>query len=93
MKTILTTIFALALMVFAFSTNPVMAGGSKCPKGYHWGKMTGGKYACLNSKVYGQIDESQQIDKLKGPDQQDNERDVADSGNEGSTSAASTSDQ
>ena len=64
MKTILTTIFALALMVFAFSTNPVMAGGSKCPKGYHYGKMTGGKYACLNSKVYGQKEDGQQITEV-----------------------------
>ena len=87
MKTILTVTFAIAVMVFAFNADPVMAKGSKCPKGYHWGKMTGGKYACLNSAVYGELDE------LRDPDQADNERDVADSGNEGLTSAAQESDQ
>ena len=35
----------------------------------------------------------QKIDELPDTDQADNERDVADSGNEGSTSAAQESDQ
>ena len=92
MKTILTKIFAIAVMVFAFNTNPAMASGAgdtgtKCPKGYHWGKMTGGKMACLNSSVYSELDE------LRDPDQAGNESEVADSGNEGSTSSAQESDQ
>ena len=81
------TTFAIALMVFAFSADPVMALGSKCGDGYHWGKGTGGKYTCLNSAIYGQVDD------LRDPDQAGNESEVADSGNEGPTSAAQESDQ
>ena len=43
--------------------------------------------ACLNSSVYSELDE------LRDPDQAGNESEVADSGNEGSTSSAQESDQ
>ncbi|MCY4032188.1 MAG: hypothetical protein OXF05_08725 [Hyphomicrobiales bacterium] len=66
MKITLTTTFAIALMVFAFNTNPVMAFGGD------------GIWA---SKP--------QVDEVQDPDETGNERGVADSGNEASTSAAS----
>ncbi|MCY4038761.1 MAG: hypothetical protein OXF09_04805 [Hyphomicrobiales bacterium] len=71
MKTILTTIFAIAVMVFAFHTKPVMAGSGD------------GIWASNQP----------QVDELNDPDQADNERDIADSGNEGSTSAAGANEQ
>ena len=76
------TVFAIAVMVFTFSADLVMAKGSKCSDGYHWGRGTGGKYTCLNSAIYGQVDD------LRDLDQADNERDVAVSTGEGPTSAA-----
>ena len=76
MKTILTTIFAIAVMVFAFNA-PAFAEGEGCDGWDVWGGD------CHLS----------QIDELKDPDQADNESEVADSGNEGTTSAAQESDQ
>lgn len=82
MKTILTMTFAIALMVFAFNTTSASANE--------------GTYHCMGLPAWlGECDpdETAEIDELKDPDQKDSERDVADSGNEGSTSAASASDQ
>ena len=81
MKTTLTTTFALAVMVFAFNANPVMAGEDTflCTN-----EETGEQYVC---PIFSSVDE------LRDPEQAGNEKDVADSGNEGSTSAASASDQ
>ncbi|MCY4038217.1 MAG: hypothetical protein OXF09_02020 [Hyphomicrobiales bacterium] len=76
MKAILTTItFAFALMVFAFNANPAFAHAQTddCPGYKAWG------LECYFS----------QIDEVDDPSQEGNERDVADSGEEGSTSAAS----
>ena len=83
MKTILTiTTFAFAMMVFAFNTNPVMAAAANdddCDQ------YTGAVKGVCKSKrfLFGEAD---------GPEQ-DSERDVADSGDEGATSAAQESDQ
>ena len=101
MKTILTTIFAIALTVFAFNTNPVMAKGS-APEGTEECKSAGyegshGKNHELNTiHCYtGDVSKwvSVDIDELESPDQPGNEGAVADSGEEGSTSAAGANDQ
>ena len=84
MKTILTTTFAIAVMVFAFNTNPAMAGETNCPEG----QVPGLFKPCVPKKPDGSI--YGEMDRLEDPD---NEKDVADSGNEGSTSAAQESDQ
>ena len=89
MKTIWTMTFTIAVMVFAFNANLAMAQGEKQ------------KYCRIFT-----YDENQQrvckewiwvennkMDELHDPDRSDNKRDVADSGNEGSTSAASANDQ
>ena len=114
MKTLITT-FAIAVMVFAFSADSVMAGEEKSP--IHpldsiCKKITGDKWALYNNSddpshglciSFAEYDEGDvrkafealagEIDGLRDPDQTGNERDVADSGNEGSTSAASANDQ
>ena len=79
MKTILMTIFAIAVMVFAFNASLAFADGEGCEGWNVWGGD------CHLS----------QIDELEDPDQADNEseNEVADSGNEGPTSAAQESDQ
>ena len=78
MKTTLITTFAFALMVFAFNVTTSYAGD---------------KDGCTHlQKIMGTC-HTAQIDDLKDPDQPDNERSVADSGDEGSTSAASAEDQ
>ena len=81
MKTTLTTIFAIAVMVFAFNPSPVFAKSAfdKCMDAWD------NEAACREHLA--------RLDDLKDPDQQDNERDVADSGDEGSTSAASADEQ
>ena len=83
MKTILTIIFAIAVMVFAFNTDFVMAreASPDCPDGQGW---AGEPYGCIDVS---------QMENLKDLDQTDKETDVADSGNEGTTSAAQESDQ
>ena len=81
MKTILTTIFAIALMVFAFNTNTVMAGdppGKFLPDCHRNPTQKGCEVAEIDSIDSNQVE---------------NEKDVADSGNEGTTSAAQESDQ
>ena len=82
MKTLITT-FAFAVMVFAFNTSPASAES--------------GTYYCIGLPEwinYGDCaEDSAELDQLQDPDQADNERAVADSGDEGSTSAASADDQ
>ena len=84
MKTILITTFAIASMVFAFGANPAMAVGEQHPA-CHDGTstLTHGLPPCEGG-IFSEVND---------PDQADQERDVADSGNEGSTSAASADDQ
>ncbi len=80
MKTTLITTFAIALMVFSFAGTSAMAAHySKCPEGTNLESVWTGK--CVPAVT-------SQIEELKDPDHPDNERDVADSGEEGSTSAA-----
>ena len=85
MKTLITT-FAIAGMVFALNATPVQAGDQeKC--------LWGDKAACKRHIESSTGQRVSEIDDLHDPDQADKEREVADSGNEGSTSAASTSDR
>ena len=84
MKTLITT-FAIAVMVFAFNANPVMANESNNIKDedcWIW-KQENGRRVCEREYFQSQINE---IDDPV-------EKDIADSGNEGSTSAASANDQ
>ena len=83
MKTTLTTAFATALMVFAFNATPAYAKGEESARELKCDISADG----ADCDIFGQVDE------LKDPDQANNERDVADSGDEGSTSAASAGDQ
>ncbi|MCY4038214.1 MAG: hypothetical protein OXF09_02005 [Hyphomicrobiales bacterium] len=79
MKTILATIFAIAVMVLAFNATPSHADEkAQCKWIEVWEK-------CEKYRTQAQIDE---LDGSQDPDQAGNERDVADSGAEGSTSAA-----
>ncbi|MCY4038770.1 MAG: hypothetical protein OXF09_04850 [Hyphomicrobiales bacterium] len=122
MKTILTTTFVVALMVFAFNADPAAAKSASCPEGQvstyggdcikkrvpgerrsppppptteeiikDWHQCIAGVRAGQNTEgdcaLFGQIDE------INDPGQAGNERDVADSGDEGSTSAAGANDQ
>lgn len=77
MKTILTTIFAIAMMVFASNTNPAFANGEdiKC------------EFVDCSDP------DNPRFPELTEVEEPDTEREVADSGEEGSTSAASASDQ
>ncbi|MCY4038759.1 MAG: hypothetical protein OXF09_04795 [Hyphomicrobiales bacterium] len=84
MKTFITT-FAIAMMVFAFNANPVMAN-EKCGEGYE--KKRTGIWSAYCAPI-----QTSQMDELNDPDQAENERDVADSGEEGSTSAAGATEQ
>ena len=80
MKKVLTAIFAIAVMVFAFSATPSHAGDEDgCT---HLQKTLG---TCHTA----QVDEVHDLDQAGDGD----ETDVADSGDEGSTSAAQESDQ
>ncbi|MCY4047983.1 MAG: hypothetical protein OXF24_00135 [Hyphomicrobiales bacterium] len=71
-------------MVFAFNTNLVIAIEGKTP-------------ACVQRTAGGKRSKTEwgenEVDSLDDPDQADNERDIADSGDEGTTSAAQESDQ
>ena len=83
MKTILTTIFAIALMVFAFHATPSHANGEvlediKCD------------FADCSDPDNPRFPSLTEVDD---PNQTGNEEDVADSGDEGSTSAASADEQ
>ena len=79
---VLITIFAIATMVFAFNTPSAFAKE--------------GQYQCVGiPKWIGKCDTDNDIalDELHDPDRSDNERDVADSGEEGSTKETGASDQ
>ena len=100
MKTLITT-FAIAVMVFALNTlSPAFATeeSDRKTKDFFFPPSVG--TGCVDPSS-GNIMEGttnceqyhSSIDDLKDPDQADSERDVADSGSEGSTSAASASDQ
>ena len=87
--TTLITTFAIAVMVFAFSADPVMAkagwdsGFAKNEKVDDLKDLDKVEVACSGrDAVYGCSNEAESKDEF-------GERDVADSGNEGSTSAAS----
>ena len=88
MKTKQITAFAFALVVFAFNTNIVMAAEKKEKHCLIFTYDENQQHVCTEW-----IWVENQVDDLKDPDQADNERDVADSGNEDSTSAASAGDQ
>ena len=83
MKTMLTAIFAVALMVVAFNASPVFAKSvyEKCMDAWN------DAVACRKHRA--------NLDTLNDPNQTDNENEsaVADSGEEGSTSAAGADDQ
>ena len=81
MKMILTTTFAIAMMVFAFNTSPAFAKSAfqKCMDAWN------NEAACREHLA--------KLDNLRDPDQAGGESAVADSGNEGTTSAAQESDQ
>ena len=83
MKTLITT-FGIALMVLALNTSPASAKGFVTDTTRDTSKCT--------KNPDGSIISCPQVADVKDPDESDNERDVADSGDEGSTSAASTSD-
>ena len=78
MKMTLVTAFAIALIVVASNVSPAQAIGDVA--------TCYDEYTCNKNKNVANVDE------LQDPDRTDNERDIADSGNEGSTSAASASD-
>ena len=94
MKTTLITTFAIAVMVFAFNASPAHAteeSNKKVEKELKsWVCPDGGEPIWGTTKCRGK---TAQVDELSDPDQDGNERDIADSGNEGSTSAASAGDQ
>ena len=82
MKTLITT-SALALMiVFAFNAAPSHASEEEQCR--WWGDM---------KKCDKYRPQTAEIDEMKDPDQVENERDVADSGDEGSTSEAGAIEQ
>ena len=87
MRQILTTIFAIAVMVFAFNAN-VLANEAQ---------LESLKTIDCNISASGSVSahkkDCPEISELEKPDQAGNESEVADSGNEGSTSAAQESDQ
>ena len=85
MKILITT-FAIVLMLFSFAgTSAIAAHYSKCPEGTNLESVWTGK--CVPEK------HGSYMDELRDPDQAGDERDIADSGDEGSTSAASADDQ
>ena len=90
MKTMLIATFTIAVMVFAFNATFSYATeeSNKAVKKEldSWFCPDGGKPDILGNKCEGKT--VQQMDKLRDPEQAGNERDVADSGEEGSTSAA-----
>ena len=90
MKTILTTTFAFALMVFVFNASLVEAN-ENAGKKKHCKIFTFDENQNRVCKEYIWVEN--QMDDLNDPDQPDSERSVADSGNEGSTSSASAGNQ
>ena len=100
MKTILTTTFAIALMMFAFNVpSPAIADEAFKKKVDNFLFPPSVGTGCVNQDT-GEImegttdcDQYSEIDTLNGLDDVDNEPEVADSGNEGPSSAAQESDQ
>ena len=92
MKTILTTIFAITVMVFAFNANPVKAKVSHGSNFDTWANCPDSKLK-MNRERNKWICTAEKLNELDNLEHADNERDIADSGEEGSTSAASTDDQ
>ena len=99
MKTILTTIFAVAVMAFAFNATLAHANEKSNKKVREFFRGPDPKqYSCelyqpvptesFTTIRTGSCREITSLDEANESDQADNERDVADSGNEGSTSAA-----
>ena len=89
MKTILTTAFAIAVMVIGFSETSAIAGDlEERYKNTYEGDWCRGVYntSTKECKSYSEID------RLNDPDSS-GKPEVADSGNEGSTSAASAGDE
>ena len=78
MKTTLITTFAIAVMVLAFNATPSYAGD---------------EHGCTHLQKAMGTCHTAQVDEVQDPDQADGERDVADSGEEGSTSAAGADEQ
>ena len=79
MKTILMTTFAIAVVVFAFNVTPSYAGEDDLEN-----------IKCSFADCSNPADPTfPSLTEVNDPDQADNERDIADSGDEGSTSAAS----
>ena len=95
MKTTLITTFAIAVMVCAFNPTSVTAG-EDVDKGFEdMGKLLKCNFEGLTNREcreQGRVSELDDLDE-KDSDQPNNEREVADSGDEGSTSAASAGDQ
>ena len=88
MNTLITT-FAIAVMVFALNANSVAAGEKvpekPAPKTQQLDSYDPNKATCdsVSGCIFGEAESRDGV----------GERDIADSGNEGSTSAASASDQ
>ena len=81
MKTILTTTFAIAVMAFAFNATPAEAWTK-----YDQCRATGGSVDDCRQYAEGDLHD---LDR----EENESESEVADSGNEGPTSAAQESDQ
>lgn len=93
MKMKLIGMFAFGLVCMGFLVEPAFAGThktDKCVETFWKTVWTDGLKTYKKECVHA---EAEQIDELKDPDRADNERSVADSGNEGSTSAASAGNQ
>ncbi|MCY4038776.1 MAG: hypothetical protein OXF09_04880 [Hyphomicrobiales bacterium] len=92
MKPMLTTIFAIALMVFVFDANPAMAQRDDTERNrcVHAGNTWTKEGVC---KITSWWDLFAFEDEDENSDQEGNERDIADSGEEGSTSAAGATEQ
>ena len=96
MKTTLITTFAIALMVFVFDTTPAVAKGEDIKQGFkEMGQLIKCNFEGLDDIECEEAGRVGQLDDLDERDsgQSDNEREVADSDNEGPTSAAQESDQ
>ena len=92
MKTTLIATFAFALMAFAFNNNPAMAKARHGSNFDTWANCPDSKLK-MNREANKWICTAENLNELDNPDQADNERDVADSGDEDSTSAASADEQ
>ena len=103
MKTLITT-FAIAVMAVAFTTGSVMAteqSNKKVKKGFdEFGDIMEGAGEYIKCNLKGDAkhssecaDDFNNLDVFGEKESDEGDREVADSGEEGSTSAASASDQ